>query len=94
MQNARASYEEGFISYVRIGMQLAKLSNPVGTVALVLDINYMQESGRHFKGKIMSKLMTYRAGNDARDFFKNVDAPLESGTGYLIVICFYLRFLL
>ncbi|CAE7399676.1 PLCXD2 [Symbiodinium necroappetens] len=32
----------------------------------------------------MSKLMTYRAGNDARDFFKNVDVPLEAGTGYLI----------
>ena len=52
----------------------------------------MQESGRHFKGKIMSKLMTYRAGNDARDFFKNVDVPLEAGTGYLILSSFYVGF--
>lgn len=49
---------------------------------------YMQESGRHFKGKIMSKLMTYGAGmrNDARAFFKNVQVPLAAGTGYVIVI--------
>ncbi|OLP96099.1 hypothetical protein AK812_SmicGene21708 [Symbiodinium microadriaticum] len=37
-----------------------------------------EESGRHFKGKVMSELVNYRPGNDSRDFFKKAsDGPLR-----------------
>ncbi|CAE7338143.1 unnamed protein product, partial [Symbiodinium sp. KB8] len=42
-----------------------------------------EESGRYFKGKIMSGLVNYRPGNDSRDFFKKeptqVPAPIYEG---------------
>ena len=34
-----------------------------------------EEAGRKFKGKTMSRLMKYKAGNYARDFFKHVKVP-------------------
>ena len=39
-----------------------------------------QEAGHRFKGKIISKLVSYKPGNFARDFFKNVKVPLEPGS--------------
>ncbi|CAE7910137.1 PLCXD2, partial [Symbiodinium necroappetens] len=68
---------------------LERVSNGAETVGSAMHnarASY-EESGRHFKGKIMSKLMTYGAGmrNDARAFFKNVEVPLAAGTGYVIV---------
>ncbi|CAE7221787.1 PLCXD2 [Symbiodinium sp. CCMP2456] len=63
---------------------LERVSNGAETVGSAMHnarASY-EESGRHFKGKIMSKLMTYGAGmrNDARAFFKNVEVPTEVQT--------------
>ncbi|CAE7710478.1 unc-89 [Symbiodinium sp. CCMP2592] len=58
---------------------LERVSNGAETVGSAMNnarASY-EESGRSFKGKVMSKLMTYRPGNDSRDFFKNVNVPLE-----------------
>ncbi|CAE7611107.1 PLCXD2 [Symbiodinium sp. CCMP2592] len=58
---------------------LERVSNGAETVGSAMHnarASY-EESGKHFKGKLMSKLVNYRPGNDAREFFKNVDVPTE-----------------
>ena len=45
---------------------------------LNLAIDPGQEAGHKFKGKTITKLMKYKANNNARNFFKHVPVPLEA----------------
>ncbi|CAE7620103.1 unnamed protein product [Symbiodinium sp. CCMP2456] len=58
---------------------LERVSNGAETVGSAMQnarASY-EESGRHFKGKIMSGLVNYRPGNESRDFFKREPTQVQ-----------------
>ena len=59
-----------------------------GVILIVIRVySFGQEAGGKVKSKTIRKLMKYKPGNYARDFFRNVKAPLASVSG--IRILFY-----
>ena len=70
MENARCSFQNrSFETYMALSIHVYAIQF-WGLHSL------RQESGGRFKGKIMRRLMKYKAGNSARDFFRQVAVPL------------------